>query len=52
VARVARRFGLLTRISTDWEAAEELTRNLKRLNPVDPVRYDFALFGLGIEEKF
>jgi uncharacterized protein (TIGR02757 family) len=52
VARVARRFGLLTRTPTDWPAALELTRNLALLDPEDPVKYDFALFGLGVMEKF
>ena len=52
VARVARRFGLLTRKPTDWPAALELTQNLALLDPEDPVKYDFALFGLGIMEKF
>jgi uncharacterized protein (TIGR02757 family) len=52
VVRVARRFGLLTRNNADWQAAEELTFNLKRLDPSDPVKYDYALFGLGIEEKY
>ncbi|MEQ9303636.1 MAG: DUF2400 family protein, partial [Marinoscillum sp.] len=32
--------------------AIELTNNLKKLDPEDPVKYDFALFGLGVEEKF
>lgn len=52
VARVARRFGLLQRKQTDWLAAIELTGNLKKLDKNDPVKYDFALFGLGILEKF
>ena len=52
VARVARRFGLLTRVPTDWPAALELTQNLSRLDPKDPAKYDFALFGLGVMEKF
>ena len=52
VARVARRFGLLTRTPTDWTAALELTQNLTLLDPEDPVKYDFALFGLGVMEKF
>jgi uncharacterized protein (TIGR02757 family) len=52
VARVARRFGLLTRTPTDWRAALELTGRLSLLDPEDPVRYDFALFGLGAIEKF
>ncbi|MEX0995214.1 MAG: TIGR02757 family protein, partial [Balneolaceae bacterium] len=47
VARQARRFGLLTRRYNDWMAVRELTRQLRILNPEDPSRYDFALFGLG-----
>jgi uncharacterized protein (TIGR02757 family) len=52
VARVARRFGLLTRTQTDWQAARELTGQLRALDKEDPVKYDFALFGLGVMEKF
>jgi uncharacterized protein (TIGR02757 family) len=52
VARVARRFKLLDRQQTDWQAAIDLTDHLKHLDPDDPVKYDFALFGLGIMEKF
>jgi uncharacterized protein (TIGR02757 family) len=52
VARVARRFGLLNRTQTDWQAAIELTEVLRRYDPQDPVKYDFALFGLGIDEKY
>jgi uncharacterized protein (TIGR02757 family) len=52
VARVARRFGLLTRKATDWQAALELTGQLRKLDKEDPVKYDFALFGLGIMEKY
>jgi hypothetical protein len=52
VARVARRFGLLQRKQTDWLAAIELTENLKKMDAKDPVKYDFALFGLGALEKF
>lgn len=52
VQRVARRLGLITRTQTDWAMAEELTQNLRLLDPQDPVKYDFALFGLGVEEKF
>jgi len=43
--------GLLSRNKSDWSAAEELTRNLRRLDADDPVKYDFALFGVSIEEK-
>jgi uncharacterized protein (TIGR02757 family) len=52
VARVARRFGLLTRTPTDWTAASELTHRLSQFDPEDPVKYDFALFALGALEKF
>ena len=52
VARVARHFGLLDRKATDWQAALELTANLSSLDKEDPVKYDFALFGLGVMEKF
>jgi uncharacterized protein (TIGR02757 family) len=48
VETVARKLGLLTRKQTDWQAVEELTQNLRLLDPDDPVRYDFALFGLGV----
>lgn len=51
VERVARRLGLLQRPSRDWEAALELTRRLREFDPEDPVRYDFALFGMGVLEK-
>lgn len=52
VARVARKFGLLHRKQLDWLAAEELTKSLREFDPRDPAKYDFALFGLGILEKF
>jgi uncharacterized protein (TIGR02757 family) len=52
VARVARRLGILKRKQTDWLAALELTEYLKTLDTDDPVKYDFALFGLGAQEKF
>ncbi|MDZ4072194.1 MAG: TIGR02757 family protein [Sediminibacterium sp.] len=52
VARVAKRFQLLDRKQTDWQAAVELTNYLKTLDPKDPVKYDFALFGLGVMEKY
>ncbi|MEQ8712585.1 MAG: TIGR02757 family protein [Cyclobacteriaceae bacterium] len=48
VDRVARRFNLITRKGTDWQTALELTSNLKKYDPKDPVKYDFALFGLGV----
>jgi uncharacterized protein (TIGR02757 family) len=52
VARVAKRFNLLQRKPTDWQAALELTDYLRKLDPADPVKYDFALFGLGVIEKY
>ncbi len=52
VARVARSFKLLERKQTDWLAAKELTLAMKELNPYDPARYDFALFALGVLERF
>lgn len=47
VARQARRYGLVTRRSNDWKTVKELTDTLKIMSPDDPIRYDFALFGLG-----
>jgi uncharacterized protein (TIGR02757 family) len=52
VDRVARKLKLINRKQTDWLTAVELTDKLKAFDPNDPVKYDFALFGLGIEEKF
>ena len=52
VARVAQRFGILERKQIDWQAAVELTTYLRTLDPHDPVKYDFALFGLGAMEKY
>lgn len=51
VDRVARRLRLLNRKQTDWQTVLELTSQLKRFDPLDPVKYDFALFGLGLEDK-
>ena len=50
--RVARKLGLLKRNSDDWKAVVELTENLSLFDPYDPIRYDFALFGMGVFEKF
>lgn len=49
VERVARKLGLILRKQSDWKTACELTDNLRMLDPDDPVKYDFALFGLGVE---
>ncbi|MFL5728882.1 MAG: TIGR02757 family protein [Cytophagaceae bacterium] len=48
VDRVARKLGLISRKQTDWQTAVELTENLKAFDPKDPVKYDFALFSLGV----
>lgn len=50
--KVARKLKLLTRKQNDAKAVRELDRALKKLDPMDPVKYDFALFGLGVFEKF
>ena len=52
VARVAANFGLLQRTRHDWLAAKELTQTLRLFDANDPCKYDFALFGLGVLEKF
>lgn len=52
VARVAKKLGLLKRKQVDWPAAMELTEALRKLDKHDPVKYDFALFNLGVIEKF
>ncbi|MBS3739295.1 TIGR02757 family protein [Mesohalobacter halotolerans] len=51
-ARVARQLGLLKRKQNDAKAVQELDKNLRKLDPKDPVKYDFALFGLGVYEGF
>lgn len=51
VDRVARNLGLISRPKTDWKTALELTENLKKFDQNDPIKYDFALFGIGIESK-
>jgi len=57
VARVANRFNLIyfkktETLQVNWKTAVELTKYLRTLDPDDPVKYDFALFGLGVMEKF
>lgn len=51
VERIARRFGLITSDKVNWKTAVELTENLKRFDPEDPVKYDFALFGIGVTNQ-
>jgi len=50
--RVARKLGLLHRTQNDWKAVEELDSALRKFDAKDPVKYDFALFGLGVFENF
>ncbi len=49
---VGRKLGILTRKQSDWKAVEEITKVLRNFDTEDPVKYDFALFGLGVFEKF
>jgi uncharacterized protein (TIGR02757 family) len=49
---VGRALGLLPRKQNDWKAVMELDKNLRKMDASDPVKYDFALFGLGVFEKF
>lgn len=51
VERVARHLGILQRKQKDWQAVEELTSYLRILDPQDPIKYDFALFGMGVMDK-
>jgi len=51
-SRVSRKLGLLARKQNDWKAVVELTQKLREFDPSDPIKYDFALFGLGIYEDF
>ena len=48
VGRVARQLGILTRPQDDWKSVVELTENLRLLDKEDPVRYDYALFSIGV----
>ncbi len=49
VDKVARKLGLISRKPTDWRTALELTENLRKFDAQDPIKYDFALFGMGLE---
>ena len=51
VARISREMGLLKRNVNDFKAVLELTNNLKQFDPKDPVKYDFAIFGYGVNNK-
>lgn len=52
VHRVSLGLGLIKSKQANWNAAIELTEKLKEFDPLDPVKYDYALFSLGAEEKF
>jgi uncharacterized protein (TIGR02757 family) len=52
VDKVVRKLQLVTRKQVDWQMAVELTENLKKLDPTDPVKYDFALFGMGMHHEY
>jgi uncharacterized protein (TIGR02757 family) len=52
VARVAQHFNLIQRKQFDWLTAVELTDTMKYLDKKDPTKYDFALFALGVLEKY
>ena len=47
---VSRTLGLLTRKQNDWKSVVELSENLRKLDPIDPIKYDFALFGMGVNK--
>lgn len=49
---VSRKLGLLTRKQDDWKSVAELTNKLRLMDANDPIKYDFALFGLGVFERF
>ena len=51
VARIARELGLLQRKANDWQAVEELGRALRKVDAEDPIKYDYALFSLGLESS-
>ncbi|HNQ68972.1 MAG TPA: TIGR02757 family protein [Bacteroidales bacterium] len=50
--RIARLLGILERNQNDWKAVCELTEVLRKFDPHDPIKYDFALFGVGVNEDF
>lgn len=51
VQRVALKLKLVSRKQADWKAVEELTNRLRELDPKDPIKYDYALFGMGLEMR-
>lgn len=51
VGKIARQLGMLKREQSDWKAVLELSQFCRELDPYDPVKYDYALFGLGLSQK-
>ena len=49
---IARKLNILKRKQNDWKSIQELDKTLRKFDSEDPVKYDFALFGLGVFEKF
>jgi uncharacterized protein (TIGR02757 family) len=49
---VSRTMGLLKRKQNDWQAVEEITGILQQMDPLDPIKYDFALFGIGVNKAW
>jgi len=50
VERVARHYKLITRVPSDWQTVLELSNQLKKMDAQDPIKYDFALFGMGVNQ--
>ncbi len=51
VERISRQLGLVQRKQKDWNTVEELTNTLRKFDPKDPIKYDYALFGMGLEGR-
>ncbi|MBQ9246106.1 TIGR02757 family protein [bacterium] len=51
VAKISRQLGILTRKDNGYESVMEITSNLRKLDSIDPIKYDFALFGYGVNNK-
>lgn len=51
VAKISREIGILKRNDNGYESVIEITNSLKKLDPIDPIKYDFALFGYGVNNK-